>query len=212
MHPALAGGARIACGDRHAPILSSWEQQELAGRRERPPYAAMETAFYITALIAVISTLLAVSRVNAVHSLLYLILSFLSIALIFFILGAPFIAALEVIIYAGAIMVLFVFVVMLLNLGRAATERERQWLEPNAWWGPALIGAALLFELVSVIGNSPATAAAGAETGAKAVAISLFGPYLLGVELAAMLLLAGMVGAYHLGRREPNEEEREGSR
>jgi NADH-quinone oxidoreductase subunit J len=172
----------------------------------------METAFYITALIAVISTLLAVSRVNAVHALLYLILSFLSIALIFFILGAPFIAALEIIIYAGAIMVLFVFVVMLLNLGRAATEREKQWLEPNAWWGPALLGAVLLFELVSVVGKNSGTAAAGSESGVKAVAVSLFGPYLLGVELAAMLLLAGMVGAYHLGRRDPSEEKSEGTR
>jgi NADH-quinone oxidoreductase subunit J len=165
----------------------------------------METAFYITALIAVISTVLAISRVNAVHALLYLILSFLSIALIFFILGAPFVAALEVIIYAGAIMVLFVFVVMLLNIGRAATEQEKQWLEPNAWWGPALLGAALLFELVTVVGANSA-AAAGSETGVKDVAISLYGPYVLGVELAAMLLLAGMVGAYHLGRRDAREE------
>ena len=172
----------------------------------------METAFYITALVAVISTLLAVSRVNAVHALLYLILSFLSLALVFFILGAPFIAALEVIIYAGAIMVLFVFVVMLLNLGRAATEQEKQWLDPNAWWGPALLGAVLLFELVTVIVRNSGTAVAGSASGAKSVAISLFGPYLLGVELAAMLLLAGMVGAYHLGRREPNEEGSEGTR
>jgi NADH-quinone oxidoreductase subunit J len=172
----------------------------------------METAFYITALIAVLSTLLAISRVNAVHALLYLILSFLSISLIFFILGAPFIAALEVIIYAGAIMVLFVFVVMLLNLGRAATEQERKWLEPHAWRGPALLGAALLFELVFVVGKTSGASITGAETGVKAVAISLFGPYLLGVELAAMLLLAGMVGAYHLGRREENQEESEGTR
>jgi NADH-quinone oxidoreductase subunit J len=172
----------------------------------------METAFYITSLIAVISTLLAISRANAVHALLYLIVSFLSISLIFFILGAPFIAALEVIIYAGAIMVLFVFVVMLLNIGRAATEQEKQWLDPKAWWGPGLIGAALLVELISVVGKNPQPAMTGAEITPKAVAISLFGPYLLGVELAAMLLLAGMVGAYHLGRREPRDGESESSR
>jgi NADH-quinone oxidoreductase subunit J len=172
----------------------------------------METAFYITALIAVISTLLAVSRVNAVHALLYLVLSFLSLSLVFFILGAPFIAALEVIIYAGAIMVLFVFVVMLLNLGHAASAQERQWLQPNAWWGPALLSAALLFELITVIRNTSAAPLSGSEVGVKAVAISLFGPYLLGVELAAMLLLAGMVGAYHLGRGEKEERESEGSR
>jgi NADH-quinone oxidoreductase subunit J len=104
----------------------------------------MEIAFYITALLAVISTLLAISRVNAVHGLLYLIVSFLSIALIFF---------------TGAIMVLFIFVVMLLNLGRAATEQEKQWLAPNVWWGPTLIGAALLFELITVLANSPSQTA-----------------------------------------------------
>ena len=75
----------------------------------------------------------------------------------------------------------------------------------------ALLGAALLFELVTVVGKTSG-AAAGAESGVKAVAISLFGPYLLGVELAAMLLLAGIVGAYHLGRREEREEESEGTR
>jgi NADH-quinone oxidoreductase subunit J len=172
----------------------------------------METAFYITSLIAVLSTLLAVSRTNAVHALLYLIVSFLSIALIFFILGAPFIAALEVIVYAGAIMVLFIFVVMLLNVGRATTEQEKQWLDPKAWWGPGLIGAALLAELIFVAGKGSQPAITGSEITPKAVAISLFGPYLLGVELAAMLLLAGMVGAYHLGRREPGEQESESSR
>ena len=75
----------------------------------------MNVIFYITAIIAIITTLLVVTRTNAVHALLYLIVSLLSISVIFFILGAPFIAALEVIIYAGAIMILFVFVVMMLN-------------------------------------------------------------------------------------------------
>jgi NADH-quinone oxidoreductase subunit J len=172
----------------------------------------MEAAFYITALIAVVSALLAISRVNAVHALLYLILSFLSLSLVFFILGAPFIAALEVIIYAGAIMVLFIFVVMLLNIGRAATEQERQWLDPAAWWGPALLGGILLFELITVIRRTSSPPMAGTEVDAKAVAVSLFGPYLLGVELAAMLLLAGMVGAYHLGRPEKDETKGKGLR
>jgi NADH-quinone oxidoreductase subunit J len=162
----------------------------------------MESVFYITAAIAVLSTLLAVSRVNAIHGLLYLILSLLSVALIFFLAGAPFVAALEVIIYAGAIMVLFVFVVMLLNLGRAATEQERQWLQPGMWRGPALLAAALLLEVLFVVRRNPQGTSLGPEVGPKAVSLSLFGPYLLGVELAALVLLAGMIGAYHLGRSE----------
>ena len=80
----------------------------------------MNALFYISALVAVISTIMVVTRANPVHALLYLILSLFSVALIFFALGAPFVAALEVIIYAGAIMVLFVFVIMMINPGRAA--------------------------------------------------------------------------------------------
>ncbi len=80
--------------------------------------------FYITAALAVLATILVITRANAVHSLLYLIISLLAVAVIFFLLGAPFVAVLEVIIYAGAIMVLFVFVIMMLNLGRQA-ERQK---------------------------------------------------------------------------------------
>ena len=85
------------------------------------------------------------------HALLYLIVSLLAVALIFFTLGAPFVAALEVIIYAGAIMVLFVFVVMMLNLGAAAVEQEKRWRRPRTWVGPAILAAILLAELVYVL-------------------------------------------------------------
>ncbi len=82
----------------------------------------MNTIFIIAASIALISSLMSITNRNAIHALLYLILSLLSISIIFFISGAPFIAALEVIVYAGAIMVLFIFVVMILNIG---LEEER---------------------------------------------------------------------------------------
>lgn len=166
----------------------------------------MVTAFYIASAMAIVSTALAVSRTNAVHALLYLVLSLISVAVLFLLLGAPFVAALEIIVYAGAIMVLFVFVVMLLNLGRAGEQQERRWMPPRAWIGPALIGAALLAELAYVLPGLPALAQEGA-TAVKPVAIAMYGPYLLGVEAAALLLLAGMVGAYHLGR-EPDREAR----
>ncbi len=84
----------------------------------------MNLLFYLSALIAVISTLLVITRTNTVHALLYLIVSLLAVAMIFFVLGAPFVAALEVIIYAGAIMVLFIFVIMMLNLGGAHAKEE----------------------------------------------------------------------------------------
>jgi len=165
----------------------------------------MNTIFYISAAIAVASTAMAVSRLNAVHALLYLIVSLLSVALIFFILGAPFAAALEVIVYAGAIMVLFVFVIMMLNLGPSAIKTERQWLRPEIWIGPVVLSAVLMTELVFVLACVSPHPAGVREVGPQAVGISLFGPYLLGVELASMLLLAGLVGAYHLARRERDQ-------
>jgi NADH-quinone oxidoreductase subunit J len=140
-----------------------------------------------------------------VHALLYLIVSLLSVALIFFRLGAPFIAALEVIIYAGAIMVLFVFVIMMLNLGPRSTERESSWLRPGVWLGPITLTIILLIELIYILRQSGAEPLATGTIEAKQVGISLFGPYLLAAELASMLLLAGVVGAYHLGRESPEQ-------
>jgi NADH-quinone oxidoreductase subunit J len=160
----------------------------------------MDAVFYISAAVAIISTVMVITRLNAVHALLYLIVSLLSVALIFFLLGAPFIAALEVIIYAGAIMVLFVFVIMLLNLGHEAVRRESQWLNPRMWIGPAILAIILMAELVYIITRTGPQQSGVISIEPQQVGLALFGPYLLGVEIAAMLLLAGMVGAYHLGR------------
>ena len=169
----------------------------------------MTVVFYVSAIIAVISTLMVITRLNAVHALIYLIISLLAVAVIFYTQGAPFAAALEIIIYAGAIMVLFVFVVMMLNLGPVTIEQERRWLQPKMWLGPTVLAAVLLVELVYIIGRVPPTA--GAEVvGTKLLGLTLFGPYLLGVELASMLLLAGLVGAYHLGLRPPTSSQRKG--
>jgi NADH-quinone oxidoreductase subunit J len=159
----------------------------------------MTTVFYISAAIAIISTILVLKQVNAVHALLYLVVSLLSVALILFSLGAPFVAALEVIIYAGAIMVLFVFVVMMLNLGPQAARKERRLLQPEIWVGPALLAVVLLGELFYVFVSNSARYHAR-MVGPHQVGITLLGPYLLGVELASILLLAGLVGAFHLGR------------
>jgi NADH-quinone oxidoreductase subunit J len=167
--------------------------------------------FYVSAGIAVISTLMVITRLNAVHALVYLIISLLAVAIIFYLLGAPFAAALEIIIYAGAIMVLFVFVVMMLNLGPATLEQERRWLRPGMWLGPAVLAAVLLAELIYMIVIGRMHPLVGEEAvGPKQLGTSLFGPYLLGVELASMLLLAGLVGAYHLGLRPESRSHRKG--
>lgn len=161
----------------------------------------MNFLFYISALVAVMATAFVITRTNAVHALLYLIVSLLAVSLVFFSLGAPFVAALEVIIYAGAIMVLFIFVIMMLNLGRETAQQETLWLSPGIWRGPAVLCGILLLELALFLVESNGGPAAGAGISPKAVGIALFGPYALAVELASMLLLAGLVGAYHLGRR-----------
>ncbi len=160
----------------------------------------MSLLFYIAAAVAVISTLLVITELNTIHALLYMIVSLLSVAFIFYLLGAPFIAALEVIIYAGAIMVLFVFVIMMLNLGPQSVDQERQWINLRSWPGVALLAAILLVELFFAFRSGTNTANV-AQLPPQQVAISLFGPYLLGVELASVLLLASLVGVYHIGRR-----------
>jgi NADH-quinone oxidoreductase subunit J len=164
-------------------------------------------AFWVTAFVAVIATALTVTGRNPVHALLYLIVSLLAIALIFFLMGAPFAALLEVIVYAGAIMVLFVFVVMMLNLGEEGVAREAQLLAPRAWAGPAILCLVLLGQLWMLMHQGTLDAggqpnAVGGEVTAKQVGIALYGPYLLAVELASMLLLGALVAAYHLGRHE----------
>ncbi len=159
----------------------------------------MNSIFYGAAIIAVISTLMVIIEYNPVHALLYLIVSLLSVAVIFFVLGAPFAAALEVIVYAGAIMVLFVFVVMMLNLGPQSAEGERSNHPARLFFGPFVLSAALLTEVVYVLrGGGPPVGLR--EVGPAEVGQALFGPYLFGTELASMLLLSGLIGAYHLGR------------
>ena len=158
------------------------------------------TLFYLASAVALVATILAMTRANAIHALIYLIVSLLAVAVIFFIIGAPFAAALEIVIYAGAIMVLFVFVIMMLNLGEEGDARERQWLQPRIWSGPAALSLVLLGELLYLMSTITGPASIGVVS-AKTVGMALFGPYVLAVELASMLLLAGLVGSYHLGRR-----------
>jgi NADH-quinone oxidoreductase subunit J len=149
----------------------------------------------------VVASLLVVTRSNAIHALLYLIVSLLGAAVVFSTLGAPFAAALEIILYAGAIMVLFVFVLMMLDLRGGAIERERSWLRAGIWGGPAALAAVLLGELLWAFQAAPANEG-GAVVSAVEVGTTLYGPYLVGVELAGFLLLGALVGAFHIGRRE----------
>jgi NADH-quinone oxidoreductase subunit J len=167
----------------------------------------MTTIFYASGIVAIVATLFTITQRNAIHALLYLIVSLLAIAIDFYVMGAPFVAALELIIYAGAIMVLFVFVVMMLNIGEHAAETELDCFRPRAWLGPGILAAVLLGEVGSLISLQGGPQTVATEMSSKQVAIALFGPYVIGVELASLLLTAGLVGAYHLGRRAVSREE-----
>lgn len=166
----------------------------------------MSATFYVTGAVALLATFMVVTRTSAVHALLYLIVSLLAVAIIFYQLGAPFVAALEVIIYAAAIMVVFIFVMMMLNLGPRTVQQERTWLTPTIWVGPGVLALALAAQLVYALASStPVEAGFGLIT-PKQVGQRLFGVYFIGLELASLLLLAGLVGALHLARAQRRAE------
>jgi len=91
---------------------------------------------------------------------------------------------------------------MMLNLGPAAIEQERRWLSPKAWLGPGLLCGVLMVEMIRVLSPLSGGGIGAGSIDGKAVGIALFGPYLLVVELASMLLLAALVAAYHMGKQD----------
>ena len=156
--------------------------------------------FYLAGAIAIIATSAVIVQTNIVHALLYLILSLLAVAVIFYVLGAPFAAVLEAIVYAGAILVLFLFVIMMLNLGQHTRDQEKGWLTGRMFLAPGVMSGLLLGQLLNVLFQLDQDMAV-ARVGVMEVSALLFGPYVLAVELASILLLAGLVSAYHLAKR-----------
>jgi NADH-quinone oxidoreductase subunit J len=161
----------------------------------------MTAIFWAAAAITLITTALAITRANPVHALLYFVVSLLGMAVIFFILGAPFAAALEVLVYAGAVVVLFLFVVMMLSLNTQATQREREWMAKPVWVLPIIAVALLGGLLARVLFFSAGGGVAPRVISPQEVGVRLFTGGIATVELASMLLLAGLIGAFHLGRK-----------
>jgi len=162
----------------------------------------MSTLFYISSIIAILATVMVITRYHPIHALLYLVVSFLAVAMVFLSLGSPFVAVLEVIIYAGAIMVLFIFVVMMLNLGAETALQEKKWLKPKVWLGPSLLALALLGEMIVLLLKGDRGAMPVSVVSPRKVALSLYGEYIIAVELAGFLLMAGIVGAAHIGKHK----------
>ncbi|KAF0221434.1 MAG: NADH-quinone oxidoreductase subunit [Geobacteraceae bacterium] len=160
--------------------------------------------FYILAAATVIATVFSITERHAVHAIVYLVTSFFALAVIFYLLGAPLVAVFEVIIYAGAIMVLFMFVIMMLDLGhpeKVGTPGIRD------WW-PALVLAGVVFAaIVTIVAAATGSPAAGQAIGVREFALVLFQRYGVAIEIISMQLLFALVGALYLGRRQGKGEK-----
>ena len=154
------------------------------------------------------ASLLVVGQRNAMYSVLLLIVSFGALAGHYILLGAPFVAAVQIIVYAGAIMVLFLFVVMLLNVPAEDVSREQVRLLTGA--GPRRFGVVLavvlvleLFWALSRLETSPLPSAETEGASVLAIGTRLFTEYTFAFEATTILILVAMVGSIVLARREP---------
>lgn len=171
---------------------------------------AQAIAFYTLAAFILGFAVLVVSTKDTVHSVLFLVLDFLFVAALYVLLGAPFLAAIQVLVYAGGIVVLYLFVVMLVNLKRPPEAHQ----DPHrrtmlGFW----LSAAVLLELgaIAVFSRAQPATAAAAGNALAAMPVSgnteqvgwlLYTSYLIPFEIASMLLLVAMIGAIVLAKRE----------
>lgn len=167
-----------------------------------------QNLFYFLSFLAILSALMVVFSRNPVYSVLYLIITFFAIAGHYVLLNAEFLFIVHIIVYAGAIMVLFLYVIMLLNLNEAVEPHKRSVLKLAA----TVCGGLLLLVLVGALKGSdqlPAAAAVSEGIGSvKTLGHVLFTEFLLPFEIASVLLLAAMVGAVMLGKSEKSTEEK----
>lgn len=161
--------------------------------------------FYALSLVAIWASLRVVTQANPVHAILSMIVSLLAVAGIFFIIGAPFAGVLEMIVYAGAILVLFVFVIMMLNLG-TDNRQETSWLTASAWAMPTCLALIIGVVLLGFLTNTQTTFLRQDVINIKHVGTNLFTGYILLVEVAGFLLLGALVSAYHLGKKALDDE------
>jgi NADH-quinone oxidoreductase subunit J len=161
--------------------------------------------FILLSFLALMFAMMVVGTKNPIHSVLYLVLTFFAIAGHYVLLNAQFLAAVHIIVYAGAIMVLFLFVIMLLNLNKETEPQKSVWLKAMA----AVASGSLLVVFVGSLRN--ADALSNNKTIDPNIGLienlgkTLFGEFLLPFEIASVLLLSAMVGAVMLGKRTTNK-------
>ena len=158
--------------------------------------------FYFLAIMAIVSATFVITRRNPVHAALSLIVTLLSLAGFYLMLYAPFVAGVQIVLYAGGIMVLFLFVIMLVNLEQNIREYQfnRQWLVGIA--AALALGALLLFVYQRGYDIFPRTFAAIPETqNTQQIGLALYGNYMLPFEIASLLLLVAIVGAVVMAKK-----------
>lgn len=163
----------------------------------------LQFQFYLFALLAIVSALLFVTRRNPVPAALWLVNVMFALSGLYVMLDAPFIGIIQILVYAGAIMVVFVFVVMLLNLGRAGIGDLRPL---GARLGAGLVALALIANFMTLVRDPlPQVASAQAEDNViTSIAESLFTDYLVAFELTSIVLLVAIIGAVILAKRRVN--------
>jgi NADH-quinone oxidoreductase subunit J len=163
--------------------------------------------FYLLAAIAIAASLLVIAQHNPIYSVLLLIASFGALSGLYVLLDAPFVAVIQIVVYAGAIMVLFLFVVMLLNAPHEETEgdeRRHAIVRSGAMRFGALLAAALAVELVWALskGNESGAFAGASVSSVAVIGRLLFTDYAFAFEVTSILILVAMVGAVVLAHRD----------
>jgi len=169
--------------------------------------------FYVFAAVAVIASLLVIAQRNPIYSVLLLIASFGALSALYVLLEAPFVAMIQIIVYAGAIMVLFLFVVMLLNAPHEDTEEDlARGVRPSLSGGVKVFGVLLALTLavemlwaLTVSRRSGDQFAGEAVSSVAAIGRTLFTDYAFQFEVTSVLILVALIGAVVLARRESGE-------
>lgn len=163
--------------------------------------------FFYFAIVIVASAVMMITRRNPIHSVMFMLLLFFHIAGIFVLLNAEFLAAVQLVVYAGAIMILYLFVAMLLNVGRETTS-----LRANQFWPwIAVFGVLIASEVVILIARGSFPADSGkvmhqGGAGIKELGVQLYQQYLVPFEVASIILLVGLVGAVLLAKKQRTED------
>jgi NADH-quinone oxidoreductase subunit J len=171
-------------------------------------------AFYLFGAVAIGASLLVIAQRNPIYSVLLLIASFGALSGLYVLLDAPFVAVIQIIVYAGAIMVLFLFVVMLLNAPHEETEYDER-VHPLLRPGPMRFGAALALVLAAELfwaltrGGDTGAFPGGAVTSVAVIGKVLFTDYAFPFEVTSILILVAMVGAVVLARRDRPRDRRD---